>query len=146
MIKFLFKYSDFAKSAWSLAGGMLLVTALTAWRSKGDLGMTGIALGMPMGVLLFWLFYTTKLQLARRRPLQPSTLTQPSPPPSALSLEAEVQDASPSFGRLPRPFGDPHLSRVSLQTHEYRNRQLLGREPHLASETKKLRDLDQWHR
>jgi hypothetical protein len=49
-----FDHRDFTKSALSLAGGMLGVALLAAWRSKGDIPTMSLTLGLPFGVLAFW--------------------------------------------------------------------------------------------
>lgn len=59
---FTFDHRDFAKSALSLAGGMLGVALLAAWRSKGDIPTMSLTLGLPVGVLAFWALYSLRLR------------------------------------------------------------------------------------
>jgi hypothetical protein len=57
-----FDHRDFTKSALSLAGGMLGVALLAAWRSKGDIPTMSLTLGLPVGVLMFWLLYSLRMR------------------------------------------------------------------------------------
>jgi len=57
-----FDHRDFTKSALSLAGGMLGVALLAAWRSKGDIPTMSLTLGLPVGVLAFWGLYSLRMR------------------------------------------------------------------------------------
>lgn len=57
-----FDHRDFTKSALSLAGGMLGVALLAAWRSKGDIPTMSLTLGLPVGVLAFWGIYSLRMK------------------------------------------------------------------------------------
>jgi hypothetical protein len=57
-----FDHRDFTKSALSLAGGMLGVTFLAAWRSQGDIPTMSLTLGLPVGVLAFWGIYSLRMK------------------------------------------------------------------------------------
>ncbi len=57
-----FDHRDFTKSALSLAGGMLGVALLAAWRSGGDVPTMSLTLGLPVGVLAFWAVYSLRMK------------------------------------------------------------------------------------
>ncbi len=57
-----FDHRDFTKSALSLAGGMLGVALLAAWRSGGDITTMSLTLGLPVGVLAFWGLYSLRMK------------------------------------------------------------------------------------
>jgi hypothetical protein len=57
-----FDHRDFTKSALSLAGGMLGVVLLAAWRSQGDIPTMSLTLGLPVGVLAFWGIYSLRMK------------------------------------------------------------------------------------
>lgn len=57
-----FDHRDFTKSALSLAGGMLGVALLAAWRSGGDIPTMSLTLGLPVGVLAFWGIYSLRMK------------------------------------------------------------------------------------
>jgi hypothetical protein len=57
-----FDNRDFTKSALSLAGGMLGVAILAAWRSGGDIPTMSLTLGLPVGVLAFWGLYSLRMR------------------------------------------------------------------------------------
>ncbi len=57
-----FDHRDFTKSALSLAGGMLGVALLAAWRSGGDIPTMSLTLGLPVGVLAFWGLYSLRMR------------------------------------------------------------------------------------
>lgn len=57
-----FDHRDFTKSALSLAGGMLGVVFLAAWRSGGDIPTMSLTLGLPVGVLAFWGLYSLRMK------------------------------------------------------------------------------------
>jgi|GEM_PF-2940044 len=57
-----FDHRDFTKSALSLAGGMLGVALVAAWRSGGDIPTMSLTLGLPLGVLAFWGLYSLRMK------------------------------------------------------------------------------------
>ncbi|WP_141732154.1 hypothetical protein [Oligoflexus tunisiensis] len=57
-----FDHRDFTKSALSLAGGMLGVALLAAWRSEGDIPTMSLTLGLPVGVVAFWGIYSLRMK------------------------------------------------------------------------------------
>lgn len=136
-MKFLFKYRDFAKSAWSLAASMLALSLIAVLRTK-DMGMvTGLLLGMPLGVLALWVFYSIKLQM-RRRPKTPE-----------LDLKLKPADVEmPHWWPAPHPLVETVLSPAARSSQDLRTRQLLGRDPLNVppSKTANAKSMDQWHR
>ncbi len=144
-MKFLFKNRDFAQSALSLAAGMLLVTIVTAWRTKGDLGITGLTLGLPLGVLLFWLIYSLKMHLGRTSLEIRSLMARPSAPRAY-----QGSSSKRSMDAVDESFADTeHSMPGSLTLHQdQRSRRLLGRDTQAWKENRgKSHDsIDQWHR
>ena len=61
-----FDHRDFTKSALSLAGGMLGVALLAAWRSQGDIPTMSLTLGLPFGVVAFWGIYFLRMKRMAR--------------------------------------------------------------------------------
>jgi hypothetical protein len=108
-----FDHRDFTKSALSLAGGMLGVTLLAAWRSQGDIPTMSLTLGLPVGVLAFWGIYSLRMKRmalelgfvrdhTRVREHPPGTRMRGSFKPRLLHQGAHTKLTTASARSLPR--------------------------------------------
>src|SRR6185436_17255121 len=98
-----FDHRDFTKSALSLAGGMMGVALLAAFRSGGDIPTMSLTLGLPVGVLAFWGLYSLRM----KRMAQELGFVRDHP-----QLTARIQNPTPQ-SKVPGSFKPKLLHRAS---------------------------------
>jgi hypothetical protein len=140
-MKFLFKNRDFAQSALGLAAGLSIMTLFVLTRSKTDSGLSGLALGMPLGAVLLWLIHALRMHIKGPNLFSSHLLPRPSSP-RAQKLGAEHTLS----GLRDRALKDQKTEDLAIPPQDHRSRGLAGREPLAWQGSKTSKTFDQWHR